>query len=243
VQARERDAFPPVHAEFLGHFADDLAFGLRSRRAQAALEAGLLERERNAEALRNVLEQTVTAIAATVECRDPYTANHESRVAALAVAIGTELGLDAHRLEGLRLAGMLHDVGKIKVPVEYLTRPGKLSKLEFEVIKVHPEVGHDILAAIPFPWPIADIVWQHHECLDGSGYPRGLRGDEILLESRILTVADIVESMSSARPYRAPLGVDVALEEITSQSGIRYDSAVVGACIRVVREKGFVLGD
>jgi len=184
----------------------------------------------------------VQAVAGMVELRDPYTAGHQRRVAELAVAIGREMGLDERRLEGLLVTGLVHDIGKIQVPSEILSRPCKLSDLEFNLIKAHSYAGYDILKEIPFPWPVADTVHQHHERLDGSGYPRGLTGDEILLEARIISVADVVEAMASYRPYREAIPLDQVMAEIEHQAGTLYDPEVVSACLRLFREQGFVWG-
>lgn len=182
---------------------------------------------------------TVQALAHTVETRDPYTAGHQQRVADLARTIATEMGLSADRIDGIRMAGVIHDIGKVAVPAEILSKPGRITAHEFGIIKTHSQVGYDILKDIEFPWPVADIVLQHQERIDGSGYPQGLKGDEILVEARILAVADVVEAMSSHRPYRAALGVDKALEEIVKNKGALYDSDVADACVRVFKEKGF----
>ncbi len=189
--------------------------------------------------LRSSLLDSIAALAAIVEMRDPYTAGHQRRVAQLAVAIAQELQLPEEQVEGVHLAGVVHDVGMIRIPAEILTKPGKLIDLEFSIIKEHPENSYEILKSIDFPWPIAQIVRQHHERLDGSGYPQGLQGEQILLESRILTVADVVEAMASHRPYRAALGVDSALREIERGRGKVYDAAVVDACIRLFSEQRF----
>jgi PAS domain S-box-containing protein/putative nucleotidyltransferase with HDIG domain len=185
------------------------------------------------EKLRTTLEGTVKALAATAEMRDPYTAGHQQRVAELATAIAEEMGLPAEQVEGIRVAATLHDLGKIYVPAEILNKPGKITDVETSIIRVHPEVGHEILSAIDFPWPVASIVLQHHERLDGSGYPLGLSDGDILLESRILAVADVAEAMASHRPYRPALGIDRALEEINQNSGRLYDTSVVEACLKV----------
>jgi len=185
--------------------------------------------------LERTLEGTVAALASTVEMRDAYTAGHQRRVTSLAEAIAQEMGLSADRIHGLRLAGTVHDLGKITIPAEILSKPGKLSAIEYAFIKTHPQVGYDILKPVKFPWPIADIVLQHHERLDGSGYPNGLKGDAILLEARIIAVADVVESMISHRPYRAALGIDAALDEIQKGKGRLYDPAVVDACVMLFR--------
>ncbi|MDD3295738.1 MAG: PAS domain S-box protein [Candidatus Omnitrophica bacterium] len=197
------------------------------------------ERQRNFTQSRRILEETVVALAAMAERRDPYTAGHQRRVAQLACAIAQELGLDADRIEGLRMAAIIHDVGKVYVPAEILSKPSRLTELEFSIIKTHPQIGYDILRPVEFPWPVAEIVLQHHEKIDGSGYPNGLKDKEILLESKILTVSDIVEAMASHRPYRAALGIETALKEISKNSSRLYDSQVVKACIRVFKKNKF----
>lgn len=191
------------------------------------------------EKLRAILNATVRAMAVTVETRDPYTAGHQRKVANLARAIAQEMNLFKDVVDGIRVAGLVHDIGKIAVPAEILSKPTKLTEIEFSIIKVHSEAGYNILKDIDFPWPIADIVLQHHERLDGSGYPKGLKGEHILLEAQILTVADVVEAMASHRPYRASLGIDFALEEIEKNKGTLYDKKIVDACVRVFREKEF----
>lgn len=202
------------------------------------LEDMVAERTRE---LRDNLLDFVTAIAATIEVRDPYTAGHQRRVADLATAIAQELQLPEDQIEGLKLAGVVHDIGKIRVPAEILSKPGRLDELEFNLIKRHSITGYDILKSINFPWPIAQIVLQHHERLDGGGYPHGLKDSEILLEAKILAVADVVESMVSHRPYRAGLGIDAALEEITRHRTVLYDPGVVDACLKLFREQGYHL--
>lgn len=191
------------------------------------------------ERLRKTLGGTVQAIAMVVETRDPYTAGHQRRVADLAHAIGAAMGLDEDRIEGLRMAGQIHDIGKISVPAEILSKPCTLSPIEFGLIKVHPQAGYDILRGIDFPWPIDQIILQHHERMDGTGYPEGLKGGEILLMARILTVADVVEAMAFHRPYRPGFGIDVALEEIASGKGVLYDPDAVEACVRLFREQRY----
>ena len=171
------------------------------------------ERKKSFERLRRALEQTVSALASAVEMRDPYTAGHQKRVTNLACAIAEEMGLSKEQIEGLHMAGIIHDVGKMIVPGEILSKPGQLTKIDFSMIETHPQVGYDILKTIEFPWPVAQIVLQHHKRIDGSGYPQGLSGEEILLEARILAVADVVEAMVSHRPYRSARGIDKALEK------------------------------
>jgi putative two-component system response regulator len=185
---------------------------------------------------RRMLEQTIQAIALTIEKRDPYTAGHQVRVSHLATAIAQRLELDAEKLDGLRLGGMIHDIGKIHLPAEILSRPGKLSEVEFALVKAHSKVGSEIIADVEFPWPVAQMILQHHERLDGSGYPNGERGDAILLESRILAVADVVEAMASHRPYRPALGIDKALDEIRQGRGRLYDANVVDICLGLFNE-------
>lgn len=191
--------------------------------------------------LKNTLLESVSAVAAMVELRDPYTAGHQQRVAQIADAIAHELELPEEMIEGINIAGVVHDVGKISVPTEILSKPGKLNDPEFSLIKQHPELGYEILREIDFPWPIAQTIRQHHERLDGSGYPLGLREGEICMQARILAVADIIEAMASHRPYRPGLGIESALQEIESQRGTSLDSEVVDAALRLFREKGYKL--
>ena len=189
--------------------------------------------------LRKITGATIQAMAQTVEVRDPYTAGHQKRVADLARAIATRMGLSSDRVDGIRMAGAIHDIGKISVPAEILSKPGLLTPLEFSLIKTHAQIGYDILKEIEFPWDIATMVLQHHERLDGSGYPQGVTGERILLEARILTVADVVEAMASHRPYRPSLGMDKAMEEIKEKRGRFYDPDVVDACLRLFSENKF----
>lgn len=197
------------------------------------------DREETLEKLRQALESTVHAMAMAVEARDPYTAGHQRRVADLACAIAAEMGLEPDRLNGLRMASLIHDLGKISIPTEILTKPTKLTNIEFEIVKTHAQAGYEILKDIVFPWPIARIVLEHHEKIDGSGYPRHLKGDALLPESKILTVADVVEAMASHRPYRPSLGLQDALEEISRNRGILYDTDAVAACLALFEEKRF----
>jgi putative nucleotidyltransferase with HDIG domain len=182
-------------------------------------------------------------MAVTVETRDPYTAGHQRRVSDLARSIGSEMKLDEDVVDGLRMAAAIHDIGKISVPAEILSKPGKLTNLEFSLIQSHSETGYEILKDIDFPWPIARIVLEHHERINGSGYPNGTPGDKLLTESKILAVADVVESMASHRPYRPSLGINAALEEISKNSSILYDGEVVKACLRLFNERGYRLRD
>ena len=201
----------------------------------------ITSRKISMEQIRRALGATVQAIAVTVEAKDPYTAGHQRRVADLGRAIAVEMQLTAEQIEGIHMAGMVHDLGKISIPSEILSKPTRLTDLEFRLIKIHSQAGFDILKDIEFPWPIARIVLEHHERMDGSGYPYGLTGDQALLESRIISVADVVEAMASHRPYRPGLGIGAALAEIETNRGILYDPAAVDACLRLFREKNYQL--
>jgi putative two-component system response regulator len=191
--------------------------------------------------MESTLEETIHALASALEMRDPYTAGHQRRVADLACAIARELGLSGTLINTIKLAGLIHDVGKISVPSEILSKPTKLKEMEMNIIKEHVAAGFDILKEIRFPWPIAQIVNQHHERMDGSGYPQGLSGKDILLEARILAVADVVEAMGSHRPYRPALGTEKAFEELSRNRGLLYDSEVVDACLKLFLEKRYDL--
>ena len=243
IYAAEAHAFDEGEIRLLQELADDLSFGVLTLRMRQERDHYQLEHLKSAERLKEALIGTIRAIALTVEKRDPYTAGHQSRVADLAAAIAQEMGLDADRIEGMKLGAMIHDIGKIYVPAEILNRPGRLSVHEFGMIKTHPEVGYDIIKDVKFPWPVALMVLQHHERMDGSGYPKGLKGEEIILEARILAVADVVEAITAHRPYRPALGFDVALAEIEAKRGQLYDPNVVDACLRLFREKGYRVGE
>ena len=214
---------------------------VRDEKGQIMYYDGIIEditnRKQTVERIRKALGATVQAIAVTVETRDPYTAGHQRRVADLARAIATEMNLPIDKIDGIRMAAAIHDLGKISVPAEILSKPTKLTNIEFSLIKTHSQSGYDILKDIDFPWPVARTVLEHHERMNGSGYPNGLTGDNILMESRILAVADVVEAMASHRPYRPSLGIDAALEEIEKNKGTFYDNAVADACLRLFREK------
>ncbi len=242
IYAAESNAFDEEEVRLLAEMADDLAFGILVLRTRAEHQRLQEEHLKTAERLKETLTDTIRAIALTVEKRDPYTAGHQHKVADLCVAIGGELGLPEDRIEGMRLGATIHDIGKVYVPAEILNRPGKLSDAEFAIIKSHPEVGYEIIKDVKFPWPVAETIRQHHEHLDGSGYPRGLKGEAVLLEARILMVADVVEAMASHRPYRPARGIEAALEEIERHRGEWYDPAVVDACLRLFREKRFAFG-
>ena len=176
-----------------------------------------------------------------VEVRDPYTAGHQVRSADLARAIATEMGLPQEKIDGIRMAGSIHDIGKLSIPAEILSKPTKLTEIEFSLIKEHSRSGYEMLKDVESSWPLAEIVYQHHERMNGTGYPRNLKGDDILMEARILAVSDVVESMASHRPYRPSLGIEVALEEIENNKGTLYDNTVADVCLKLFREKGFQL--
>jgi PAS domain S-box-containing protein/putative nucleotidyltransferase with HDIG domain len=198
------------------------------------------ELRRTLDKVETTLEGVIRAMTVTVETRDPYTAGHQRAVADLARAIARGMELPEERVEAIHIAGVIHDLGKIAVPAEILSKPGELSSIQMGMIRTHPEIGYEIVKNIEFPWPVAEIILQHHERLDGSGYPQGLSGDRILLEARILAVADVVEAMASHRPYRPSLGIERALDEIRDKRGTHFDPAVVDVCLGLFREKGYV---
>jgi PAS domain S-box-containing protein len=239
IYAAEPGAFDSEEVKLLTELANDLAFGIETLRTRAERDRNAYEHEHHAEILQKSLEQTIGAMSDTVDARDPYTAGHQRRVGEVAVAIAREMGLAQEKIHGLQLAAAVHDLGKIHIPAELLAKPGKLTEIEFMLIKTHAQAGYDILKDVDFPWPIADIVRQHHERQDGSGYPQGLKGAQILVEARIMAVADVVESMSSHRPYRAALGIGPALKEIERGRGSAYDPAVADACLKLFREARF----
>lgn len=197
------------------------------------------ELQRSLDRLRRTFDETVNALASAIKTRNPHTADHQRRVTQLACAIAEEMGLSEEQIEGIRVAGTLHDIGKINIPVEILSNPERLTEFEYGIIKAHPQVGYDILKTIEFPWPVAEIVLQHHEKLDGSGYPQGLSGEEMMLEAKILAVAEVVEAMASRQPYRPALGLHKALDEISQNRGVLYDPRAVGACLKLFKQKGF----
>lgn len=193
--------------------------------------------------LNKTLDAVIQTMALTVEMKDPYTAGHQHRVARLACAIAAEMGLSPEKIKGIGVVGAIHDIGKICVPAEILSKPGRITDAEFSIIKEHPKTGYDILKGIDFPWPVAQSILQHHERINGTGYPSKLLGENIILEARILGVADVVEAMASHRPYRPSLGIDKALEEISQKKDVLYDSVVVDACLKLFHEKGFSLNE
>jgi PAS domain S-box-containing protein/putative nucleotidyltransferase with HDIG domain len=204
------------------------------KKAEKQIRDGIIRLSKN-------LEETVISLASAFEMKDPYTAGHQRRVTEIATAIATEMELDRDVFQGMRLASLVHDIGKINVPTEILSKPGKITGPELELIRTHSIAGYDILKNINFPWPISKIVLQHHERMNGSGYPNGLSGGEILLEARIIAVADVVEAMATHRPYRAALGIEKALEEIETNRGVLYDKDVANICLKLFRSKKFHL--
>lgn len=239
VYSNEVNAFIPSEISLLEEVASDLAFGVHGLHIRAERDRALEKNQAQLLQLQENLESTVHAVAYIVEVRDPYTAGHQNRVADLAAAIAKQMCLPDDQIHGLHMAGIVHDLGKIQVPAEILSKPGKISDMEYSLIKEHAQAGYNLLKDIDFPWPIAQMVLQHHERLDGSGYPQGLRGKGILLEARILAVSDVVETMASHRPYRPGLGIAPALEEISRGSGTHYDSQVAAACLTLFQEKHY----
>jgi len=216
---------------------------MRSRRIRANLKErniALAALQENLAKSQRAMVAIIQAIATAIEMRDPYTSGHQQRVAELACAMGAELDLTEHDLFGLRMACVLHDLGKITVPSEILSRPGGLTDLEYGIIQSHVQAGYDIIKNIEFPWPLREIIVQHHERMDGSGYPNALKGNEILMEARILAVADVIETISSHRPYRPSLGLNRAVEEISTNRGVLYDPEVVDVCLSLFKESKFV---
>jgi len=233
------DAFDKSEIDRLMGIANDLAYGICALRTRIERVEAENEIELHVDKLQKALSGTIDVVASTVEVRDPYTAGHQRRVATLARAIAEEMNLPAHQIEGIFMAGVVHDLGKIYVPAEILSKPSRLNDIEFNLIRTHSQVGYDLLKTIEFPWPIAKIVYQHHERLDGSGYPQGLISEQILLEAKIICVADVVEAMASHRPYRPAMGVEAALKHIDEESGNLYDSKAVFTCLELFSEKGF----
>ncbi|RLD17501.1 MAG: hypothetical protein DRI33_05005 [Caldiserica bacterium] len=223
----------------LKEVSDDVAFGLYDIELKEKSKLTKQKLQQSYQKLKKTMNDTINTIGKIGETRDPYTAGHQYRVSQLATAIAKELNLSSDKIEGIRITSLVHDIGKISIPAEILNKPIKLSEIEWSLIKDHSQTGHDILEVIDFPWPVAKIVLQHHERMNGSGYPNNLKGDTILLEARVLGVADVVEAMSSHRPYRPALGINKALEEIEKNKGILYDPKVVDVCIKLFKEKGF----
>ncbi|MBU1425093.1 MAG: PAS domain S-box protein [Gammaproteobacteria bacterium] len=232
----KKNVFDADEVKVLEEMSGDLAFGILTLRVKAA------HREHEQRLQTNML-QTVEAIASIVEMRDPYTSGHQARVADIAKEIARQMGMPEEQIQAIHLAGLVHDLGKIRIPAEILSKPSRLNDIEYSLIKMHPQAGYDILKGVDFSWPIAEMVLQHHERMDGTGYPQGLKGEEILPGARILVVADVIEAMSSHRPYRPGLGIDAAMNEIIRGRGTLYDPQVVDASVVLFRERGYVLND
>jgi len=241
IYSAEADAFNDEELALLVELAGDIAYGIRNQRMR--LDHTSLEEERKGHEarLQDALLQTIQAITVMLEKRDPYTAGHQRRTADLAVAIAEEMKLDPVRIDGIRFGSMIHDIGNIYVPSEILNRPGKLTPSELNIVRSHAQVGYDIVKDIDFPWPVAQMILTHHERLDGSGYPAGLKDGEIPLEARIIAVVDVIEAMLSHRPYRPALGLEAALQELKNNRSIKYDERVVDACLRLFVDKNYAL--
>lgn len=232
VYADNEDSFKKDEVELFHRLTKNIAQGIYILRLKK-------EREEAQRAQYEILLETIDAFVLAIEKRDPYTAGHQKRVTKLAVAIAKKAGLSNNRIEGLRLGALIHDIGKIYVPGEILNRPGKISKPEFDLIKLHPEIGEEIISGINFPWDIRKMIIQHHERLDGSGYPNGLKEDEIIMEAKIIAVSDVVEAINSHRPYRPALGIEIALDEIKRGRGKYYDPQIVDFCVELFENENF----
>jgi HD-GYP domain-containing protein (c-di-GMP phosphodiesterase class II) len=241
IYAARPNAFEAPAVEVFQHLAEQIVHAAHALDQGLAIHAGQIVLANTQRQLTDALSAMVKPMVAAMEMRDPYTAGHESRVADIAVAIGKEMGWPGERLHGLYVAAQVHDIGKISIPAEILTKPTKLSAGEWALIREHPETGYAILKNIPFGWPIAEIVRQHHERLDGSGYPLSLKGDAILPEAKVIAVADMVEAMASHRPYRPAIKLNIALKQIKREAGSKLDAEAVRVCAALFREKRLVL--
>ena len=242
VYSKVPNAFGPDEVLLFQSLAKEIGFGIRAIDRQQKLDDQIHQKEVIQERLSDALRATIEAMAKTMEWRDPYTAGHQKRVASIATAIARKLHWSEEATQALYMAAMVHDIGKVAVPAEILTKPTHLNDLEMKMVQEHAETGFQILKDIPFPWPIAEMVHQHHERLDGSGYPKGLKGDQICLEARVLAVADTIEAMSTHRPYRPAKGLNVAMEEIKAEAGLKLDADIVRAAYSLL-EEGTVLQD
>jgi len=243
LRARTINAFTDLEVHIFANLAAELGFGLNVFEKQEALNAQYQKQQIQDDKLRKSLTSTVEVMSKTMELRDPYTSGHQKNVATIACAMANELGWDEDKIYGLRLAAMVHDIGKIAVPSEILTKPSSLTEFEGKLLQEHPENGFQLLKDIEFPWPIAEIVRQHHERLDGSGYPKGLKGDQILLEAQVIAVADTIEAMYSHRPYRAGLGLPAALKVIKEGLGIKYDAGIAKVALDLFEGKEVIAFD
>ncbi len=239
IYGDESDIFEDDEVDLLMKIADSLVYGIVALHSHSERFKAESEVRKSLKKVRQALDAIIEVLEKTVEIRDPYTAGHQRRVADLASTIAGELDMPEDRMDAIRIAGIIHDIGKIYVPAEILSKPRHLSNIEFNLIKTHPQVGFEIMRSIEFPWPVAQIILQHHERLDGSGYPNNLSKEDILIEARIIGVADVVEAMASHRPYRPALGIERALDEIERNSGILYDEKVVNACLKIFRENKY----
>lgn len=238
VYSKVPNAFGESEVQLFESLAKEIGFGLRSIERQHKLDDEIHEKEQTQERLADALRATIEAMARTMEWRDPYTAGHQKRVASISTAIAKKMGWADTAIQALYMAAMVHDIGKVAVPSEILTKPTQLTDLEMQMVQGHVESGYQILKDIPFPWPIANMVRQHHERLDGSGYPHGLKGDQICQEARILAVADTIEAMATHRPYRAARGLAAAMDEVRSEAGAKLDSKVVDAAFELLDSDG-----
>lgn len=234
VYSKVPNAFGESEVQLFESLAQEIGFGLRSIERQHKLDDEIHEKQQTQERLADALKATIEAMARTMEWRDPYTAGHQKRVASISTAIAKQMGWDDNAVQALYMAAMVHDIGKVAVPSEILTKPTRLTDLEMQMVQGHVESGYQILKDIPFPWPIADMVRQHHERLDGSGYPHGLKGDQICPEARILAVADTIEAMATHRPYRPARGLSAAMDEVRSEAGEKLDAKVVDAAFELM---------
>lgn len=239
VYAKESGAFDEEEIGLLTELANSVAYGIEMFRTRKEFSLTQKKLRQEAKRIQGTLENTVSVLSSAVEARDSYTAGHQRRVSRLAYFIAKELSLPKDRIEGIRMAGVIHDIGKIYVPPEILGKRSWLTEMEFNIIKTHTQVGYDIIKPVKFPWPIAKIILQHHERMNGSGYPFGLLEEEILMEARILSVADVIEAMFSHRSHRPALGINNALEEISRNKGTLYDPEVVDACLKLFNKKSF----
>jgi putative nucleotidyltransferase with HDIG domain len=238
VYSRLTNSFGDREQLLFENFAKEISFGLTSLKKQKFLQEVIEKKDRAEESLSNALRATIEAMSKTMEWRDPYTAGHQKRVAMIAAGIASELGWSEEEKQSVYLAGLVHDIGKIAVPSEILTKPSKLNELEMQLVRGHVEAGYQILKDVPFPWPIADMIQQHHERLDGSGYPNKLVGDQICPGARVLAVADTIEAMATHRPYRASLGLSAAMQVIRESAGVSLDEKVVDAAFKLMQHDG-----
>ena len=238
VYSKVPNAFGPSEVQLFESLAKEIGFGLRSIERQHKLDDQIHEKEITQERLSDALRSTIEAMSKTMEWRDPYTAGHQKRVALISTAIARKLGWSEEDIQALYMAAMVHDIGKVSVPAEILTKPTRLTSLEMQMVQGHVEAGYQILKDIPFPWPIAEMVHQHHERLDGTGYPNGLKGDQICKQARVLAVADTIEAMATHRPYRSARGLPAAMEEIRAEAGSKLDAEVVNAAFDLMDAEG-----